>query len=235
MSQAKPRSELQRKAYLQRVLKMNPLSDAEHVMALRNRYHRVPEQSQSDPQATKNTSYEKREEVAAVISRIRNRFWQTDLDVIQERLNKLQTDEFPDLKNAASRLLTLAENRTLFAKLAANEKFNRGFLNSLKEILVVSQKDAAEFKDEVLQKLSVASRAKHVRRSLKILEKEASDIYDLEYEWFEILKSVQPYQATRSSQVRHSHSDSGDGGNWGWTVWIIVIIVVKLLGALARG
>ncbi|MDB4802492.1 hypothetical protein OAH05_01050 [bacterium] len=234
MSQAKPRSELQRKAYLQRVLKMNPLSDAEHVMALRNRYHRVPKESQTDSVQSKNVSYEQREEVAGVISRIRNSFWKTELDVIQQRLQGLPLKDFPDLKNAATRLLILAENRTLFAQLAANDKFNRGFLNSLKEILVISQKEAAEIKDGVLQKLSVAARAKHVRRSIKILEKEAPDIYDLEYEWFEILKAVKPYQAAKASQVQYSQSESSDGG-WGWTIWIVVIIVLKILGAMARG
>ena len=235
MSQAKLRTELQRKAYLQRVLKLNPLSDAEHVLSLRDRYHRR-EDKKSNPQAVSEPvlGHEEREDLTRKIQTLRKKFWKIELDELREQLGRLTLENYPDLQNAANRLMTLAENRHLFGKLAANEKFNRTFLSTLKEVLPLSQKEAAELKESFRQKLFDPARATHVKRSLKILKRDAPAIYNLEAEWFEHLKQTKGNKAVVGRQAEHTATEEVDT-NWGWAIWIGVIILVKILGALARG
>lgn len=232
MSQAKPRSEAQQLAYLKRVLKMNPLSDAEHVLALRNRFHRAPELSAVQASGSPGNTYELRQETAAAIAELRRSFWQTELDVIKQRLAELPLGQFPDLHHAARRLAILAANRHQFAQLAAEKQFNRGFLSNLKEILVLSQKETAELKDAVLLKMADKSRSKQVRKSLKILDKLAPELYDLEEEWFELLRTAKPSLPSRSNQAETGKAEET---GWGWIIWVAIIIAAKLLGALTRG
>lgn len=231
MKQAKPRTEAQQKAYLQRALKMNPVTEAEQFVSLRNRFHRL-EDKRSDSQSDQIDGYEQREAIAASIAQMRVSFWQTDLEEMKRSLQALSLDHYPDLKNAAERLLILAENRHKFAQLAANKNFNRGLLNSLKEILPLSQKDAAAPKDALLQKVTDPTRSKQVRRSLKVLEQQAPEIYQLEIEWFDTLRKVKPFKG--AEQVASSGSSS-DGESSGWVIWIAIIIIANIVRALLRG
>jgi len=226
MSQTKPKTEDERRAYLRTVLAMNPAQDAEELLGVRNSYHGIKRKAASK-KADEKDLHELREEIANEIDELRETFWTMDLKELKIRLSKLELKHFPDLRNAAERLGTMAIARHEFPQLATDEDFDSNFFSRLKKILIISPRDAGDLKDEVLLRVRKSPKiTKRVKKMIRLLEDELPDVYDLEVDWFEMLLASEKLRSRGSFNSQSESSVDSAGITWGAIIVILIVLRV---------
>jgi hypothetical protein len=189
MNSPAPRTDAERNAYLRAVLQMNPLHRAEEVLALRNRYCRVRRPA-ARAAATEADPRELRQQAVDGLQRVRELFWKERLTVLQQTLDGLPLKAFPDLRKAGQRLKILAAHRQDFPALAESPGFDPELFGRLKQILVVSPREAGPLKEAVQESFAEPGSRKRALRMLTLLERELPDVYALEQDWFDLLRSA---------------------------------------------
>lgn len=227
----KPRTSAERTQYLRRALKINPMFQAEELLLLRERYHRTLQEPKTQTSSA-TASEELRDQNNREIQAIRDEFWQLELNSLSRRLKKLDLDKFPDLQNAADRLLMIAAHRNLLPVIAQQREFDPVLFKKLKQILVSSPRDAGSIKEDALLKLMRHERISQVQKFVKKIKRIAPEIYDLEADWFNNILAIKQ-QADQESVVEVA-SDSSDSGGFGWATWIIIVIILRVLVRLLR-
>jgi hypothetical protein len=186
MNSPTPRTDAERIAYLRTVLQMNPLQRAEEILALRNRYRRIKTPTASN--VTEVDTRELRQQAIDGLQQVREQFWKERLTVLQQTLDALPLKPFPDLRKAAQRLKVLASHRQDFPGLAESPGFDPDLFSQLKQILVISPRDAGPLKEAVQESFADPNSRKRALKMLAFLERELPDVYQLEEDWFELLR-----------------------------------------------
>lgn len=217
--------------YLSRVLRANPLERADDIVRGRARFLGLKDRkaeglSAPDPGEVR----ESRAYVAERIDEIRERFWSMQVSHIKAAIGDLDLEPFPDLERAAERLRTVAVHRKQFPALAQERGFDSNFFECLKLVFVLPAKEAAEQRERALNLAKHPRKAKRIKKMIRSLEQQMPEVYDLEAEWFDVLRRQRPEKA-HSQRASSSHSDSeGIGCSWGW--WVGIVVVLRLLRLL---
>src|SRR5262249_29272054 len=131
--------------YLASVLPLNPIFQAEEILAARNRFLGRKESS------AENETWqlqEQREELQSRINTLRDEFWTSKPKELRESLEGLKVDAFPELKLASDRLSAAFRVRIEFPKITQHRKFDQELFEKLKDIAVAAPRDAGRTKQE---------------------------------------------------------------------------------------
>lgn len=218
-------------AYLARTLRMNPLYEADQVIALRSRALRL----KSDKPQPANVADlgKRRTDALARIEAIRKECWSAPPEQLLSRLDSLELDGLPDVQAAANRLKVVANNRAKLPQLASHKHFDGEFFSCLKTVLAESPRETAVLREQVLASFRSGKLRKRGRRMIKLLESKLPEVYALESDWFSAL--LRQKTTSTDSALAPADSSASDGmaiPAWAW--WIVVFVVIKVLAAIAR-
>ncbi len=226
MNSPTPRTDAERSAYLRTVLQMNPLQRAEEILALRDRYRRIKTPTAST--VTEVDTRELRQQAVDGLQQVREQFWKERLTVLQQTLDALPLKPFPDLRKAAQRLKVLASHRQDFPGLAESPGFDPDLFSRLKQILVVSPREAGPLKEAVQESFAEAGARKRALKMLALLERELPEIYKLEEDWFDLLRRERASRWVR----RPLEQGQSSGTSPLRYVWFLIPVVVSVVLAV---
>ena len=226
MSPPKAKTEAERAQYLERVLRMNPLSDAADILEARNRFRGVKAAGAAAALAGAEL-YERRVDATRTFARLREEFWSLDLKTLTRRLEGLELKQFPDLQNAAWRLTVIARIRARLPQLTSNPHFDGAFFSHLKSIWVVSPRDAAPIKDEVMRDFTKPAKLRRGQSMIRMLHEELPDVYELDEDWLDILLRLRPKDLQRPEKKEAGAGITFEG--WGWMIWVVLWLVIQFL------
>lgn len=217
------------KRYLAAALKLNPVVDGERLVRLRSKYLRLESPNAAVSQDQQADLREIRQLMSSRIDDIRKTFWKSDVGRIQKSLSHLKLEQFPDLRLARERLLTLAEHRHEFGLLAEKGVVDPKFFNSLREVLVAPPGIAASKRDELIESIKSPARLKKVRSMARTIRKQMPEIYKLEVDWLEAVSRMQKRKIKKESIAEGGDAFDFDFEGFGWVGWFAVIALLRLL------
>jgi hypothetical protein len=135
-------------AYLQRILQMDPLEQPVQILAVRAAWQNNQEvlDLNDSLQVLRIDRYQK---TAKQIAGIRDQFWKWDQEVLQQQLESISADEFPDLKVAVLILCAVSTRRDSFRRLQTHPACFPEFLETFQKLLVASPRQAVALRDEL--------------------------------------------------------------------------------------
>ena len=222
------------RSYLSRVLKLNPVHEADRIIRLRNRYLKIP--TQKSPTVAGDSLLKQREQATRAIARVRDAFWQADLQKLRKTLSEMQLDQFPDLKQAAKRLRVVAEERHLFGQLAAKQGFDASFFNAFRSVLVAAPRDASEQRDRVYASIRDNEKLKRCRKMAKLIRSQLPQSYEIESDWLSSIERIKRVKVKQNnSGSGESVSFSGGSGSWGCLGWYLLFAILRALTMISDG
>jgi hypothetical protein len=211
--------------YLASVLPLNPIFQAEEILAARNRFLGRKE---SPPENAIWQLQQQREELQARINRLREAFWTSKPKELREALEGLQVDQFPELKLACERLAAAFRVRSEFPKIAQHSQFDPELFEKLNEIAVAAPRDAGHTKQAFFLRTSTIPKL-HRRcvKMIKALREEFPDVFELEREWLQQIEQTAPISGKTASE---KEADQRAGRAAGGVGWIAVLVAVSFIG-----
>lgn len=210
--------------YLASVLRLNPMFQADEILAARDRFL-----GRSEPVAAPSgwELQEQRDVLQTQIDSLRQRFWSTPPNELLETLESLQADQFPDLQMAAERLQAAFRCRSQFFPIAQHDTCDSELFDVLKQIAVAAPRDAGRTKQEFFLRIST-NRKLHssCRKMIETLRHDFSEVYQLESEWLCQIEQVKPFvgqsltekeSAKRAAAAQRARTE-GSSGHAGWAV-----------------
>lgn len=222
------------RAYLKRVLAMDPLADADKMVLLRQRFIGHGTESISAERAFVDP--EKRERVRAKVlqklDKIRRAFWNASIARLQDELRALPVKDFPDLNAATRRLNSVLDVRGSIDALRQDENFHVNLFNMIRRLMTLGPVQAGELKGTYLFELARADHLRDAQAMALAIRNRHPQVYQLESAWFDqIVKTKRRKKPTAGGSAA---TEDVDGRNYGCLFMIIAYVVIKVLMALAR-
>ena len=185
--------------YLVRVLSLNPIYEADEILAARDRYLG---RSRTDPRRESWELREQREAVQSQLDSAREQFWTANDDELQAALAGLDADEFSDLKLATDRLNAVSQVRAEFVVLPEHKKCDHELLVKLQEVVVAAPREASRLKQAyLLRAVADASLHGRSRRMIRLLRSKYPDVFALEAEWLESIRRSEPIRTDTPTEA----------------------------------
>ncbi|MFM9963129.1 MAG: hypothetical protein ACKV2Q_18130 [Planctomycetaceae bacterium] len=214
--------------YLASVLPLNPIFQAEEILAARDRF--LGRSTATAAASDRWQLQEQRAVLQARIDELRQQFWTAKPKELREALESLSVDQYPDLLLAVERLQAAFRVRADFPKLAQHAHCDEELFEQLKEIAVAAPREAGRSKHTFfLRTWSNLALHNRCRKMITMLRREFPDLYELEREWLQQFEKTKPIAGPTVSEKeadRRSKSDSGSGAGW--------LVAFVLLGGLGR-
>lgn len=214
--------------YLASVLLLNPIFQADEILAARDRF--LGRESQGDASQEIWQLQEQREELQTQIDLVRENFWTMKPKELRAALEDLKVDQFPDLSLAAERLQAAFRVRSEFPTLSQHKHCDQELFEKLKEIAVAAPREAGRTKQAFFLRTSANLKLhRRCRAMIKTLRKEFPELFQLEREWLQQIESTKPIAGqTESEKEAAQRSGSNSSGRIGW------VVVCVLLSGLGR-
>ena len=171
----------QKRKYLARVLRMNPLSESEKIIAFRAT---ILGKTAENKQLPDNSVQQLRQNATRKIEELRKRFWTTPQNQLLQELQSIDVSQLPDMQHSVARLQTIARLLPQFEKLAQHPQTRINLVNTIKRMIMMSPREAGSVKAAYLRKASYASALPIVQNMIVMMHSEFPQIYDLESDWF---------------------------------------------------
>ncbi|MCA8960285.1 MAG: hypothetical protein KDC38_07215, partial [Planctomycetes bacterium] len=171
------------RAYLRRVLALDPVEDVDTILAARDEWLGLA----PTPASTKG---EDRDSVRHALENLRLELGDGSVpDDALERLDAIDTTRYPDLDRLARRFRTLITHRGLFEEL--EERRGGGFVPYVWEVLVAPTAESLEFRDAAHRALRFDQRTipdlRHAASVARRIRASAPEVYALQPDWFDFL------------------------------------------------
>ncbi len=207
-----------RAAYIKRQLSIDPRSSASRIIAARN-----AELGLTIPEKHRPVPIQSPDAVASAQSRIalvRENFWAWPLERIEEQLNAIDSQPYPELAALVLRLKQAALARPEFPKLAARLGANLGLFQCFKQSMTQPPRDVAGMKESVMRSLLRGENLRAYKQAATIIRTEFPRLYALEHEWFDNIQSV---RAASGSYQRYVPSIVGV------PIWLWVVLIITAM------
>ena len=158
---------LEKRKYLFNVLQLNPATQADQIIANRQRMLGYAEVVKHDPNSQQTS--EQRRNLAERIEAIRSQFWIQTPDELQSELDKLPVANFRELKANVDRLKLILASRDKINSLSQKKPFSMNLLNTFKRLIMSNPRDAGKIKERYLREMSRNPNAGKVKRMAKMI------------------------------------------------------------------
>ena len=233
VSRARNRTPDQTRAYLDRVLSLNPLVDANRMVRLRDRFCGLQVAVASPKPTTVTDNAGRRGKIQAALKEIRSNFWLMNGPDLRSQLDGLNASGLPELKTAIDRLKMLTLYRDEIQSLSKHPKREINLYNTWRRILMTSPRKAGSIKEKYLRAMPYSQARKRAQLMVKMLKRDYPQLYNLESDWFTQIEKIKARDgqmaATQSQPITVSTGDTP-----GWVIWICIFFGFKILIAIAR-
>jgi hypothetical protein len=181
--------------YLREVLRLDPLEDAERILALRQ--SRLAGADAVGVAVGDDGDQDDRRRAAAALDRLRRDFWMLDEARFRGRLEELDERRFPELAVALARLRVVASHRQALLDPCEPTDPAAPFAEALRRVLVAPPRDAALLRDAHLAALVEAARRRDPRlqaaqRLIARIAEQQPELHLLEDEWLAAIGRIGP-------------------------------------------
>jgi hypothetical protein len=208
--------------HVARCLRLNPMWQADEVLASRAALHGVDVAKQNPYQAAIDESARK-SALRNKVYKLRDMVWNSPPDELRKHLNRLRLEGEPELANLANRLQAIVDAREKLPQLTQRRDFDGDFFECFKQVLTGSVRQSAEMRERVAASFQDRKLRKRGQRMIKLMWKEAPELASLEAEWLRCLN----LQRGRSALHSFSATQSDLTESWWWppgpVFWIIII------------
>ncbi len=213
--------------YLASVLPLNPIFQADEILAARDRF--LGRAVVVDSAVQRFELADQREELQARVAAIREHFWELEPKELREALESLDIGKFPDLMLAVERLQAAFRVRREFPEIEQHDQCYSGLLDKLREVIVAAPREAGRGKQAFFLRVSTNKRIhRHCTATIKMLRNNFPDVFDLESEWLTQIEQTKPIEGQTVSE-KEADRRQGVSNGWGWTIALV------LLGVVGRG
>lgn len=209
-------------AHVARCLRLNPMWQADEVLASRAALHGVDVAKQNPYQAAIDESARK-SAVRNKVYKLRYQIWKEPADQLAKKLDRLRLEGEPELAKLSDRLLVIVEARAKLPQLTAHRDFDGDFFECFKQVLTGSVRQSAEMRERVAASFQDGKLRKRGQRMIKLLRREAPELAAIETDWLKRLSRHRGMSAVHSySATRSDVSES-----WWWPngiiIWLLII------------
>ena len=222
---------LEKRKYLYSVLQLNPATQADQIIASRQRMLGFAEVVKHDPNSQETAKL--RQRLTERIKTIRSQFWIQTADELRVELENLPVGNFRDLKANVDRLKLIAVSRDQINSLSQEKPCNINLLNTFKRLIMSNPRDAGKIKERYLREMSRNANPEKVKRMAKMLRKKHPQIYEFESAWFDEILRLK----VAKKQLLSDEGYQGVSVGFeipGWIIYVLIIIVVRVLIAALR-
>jgi|GEM_PF-2949461 len=175
--------------YVCRLLQLNPLEQAEEVLAHRQNFLEPGSASRLYLDERELNFNERKQQLKSEMQALRNNFWQFDDRLLQKQLNALEVDEFPNLGFALNRLKKVAALRDSFQRLKHHPACFEAFYDQFCQLVIAPPEEADALRTVSSEPLSVdeldfeISAPEDYRRASAMIKEDFPELYELEKYW----------------------------------------------------
>ena len=217
-------SNLEKRKYLIGVLQLNPATQADQIIASRQRLLGFADVVKHNPNSQKSADHRRR--LVERIETIRSQFWTQSAGQLRIQLESLPVEKFRDLKANVDRLKLILVSRDQINSLPKEKPFSINLLNTFKRLVMSNPREAGKIKERYLREMSNNPNSENIKRMAKMLRKKFPQIYEFESAWFdELLRLKVP-----KKQAEDSHQGvSFDFEIPGWIIYVGIFVLIRLL------
>ena len=222
---------LEKRKYLYSVLQLNPATQADQIVASRQRMLGFAEVVKHDPNSQKSADLRRR--LTEKIETIRSEFWIQPADELRVELDKLPVENFRDLKANVDRLKLILGSRDQIISLSKKKPFSINLLNTFKRLVMSTPRDAGKIKERYLRELPRSPNPGKVKRMTKMLRAKYPHIYDFESAWFdEILRLKVAKKPAESDYGHQSFQLTSEIPSW--VIYVGIFVIIRIILMLVR-
>lgn len=227
--------------YLSKILKINPVYDAEGIIQLRShalglqKLSKRSETAATDSAPSPADQENLRNIAAGKLENIRGRCWQAAPETLLKELGSLPIEQFPDLQLARDRLVAVAQHRSQLPALTSHKHFDGEFFSVLKQVLAGSPRETNVLREQVLASFRSGKLRKRGRRMIKLLKKQMPELYSIEADWLDSLLRQKSVAGGNQQWAGVDGSTESEFNIPGWLIWIVVVITIRVLISIGRG
>ncbi|WP_339731050.1 hypothetical protein [uncultured Gimesia sp.] len=169
--------------YLQQQLLLNPLDQAQDIIATRQRFLR--RNTQPVESAAQINESEERNRILKQIEQIRAQFWSLDKTGLQQQLETIDVSAYPDLAVSITRMQQVASLRKSFQRLEQNPACFPDFYEQFCSLVIAPPRTAGELRARYLDEIRHptnpnAPSLKSYRRVISAIELEYPELKAME-------------------------------------------------------
>lgn len=222
----------QKRKYLARVLRMNPVNQSDQIIKLRNRLL-GKNSSESDLLADQARMTKIRDRVAKQIDEIRNQMWRLHPSRLTEMLNAIDASQLPEMKNAVTRLQTVIDSHSNIQQLSQHHSQHINFVNTFKRVIMLPPRESGALKESYLRQIVVSPELKQIQRSVISLQREFPQLYSMEADWLSQIQNMKG----RATSLEQSNGNAGGDSELqipGWLIWVGFVVIFRIIAAIIR-
>lgn len=174
-------------SHVARCLRLNPMWQADEVLASRAALHGVDVAKQNLYQAAIDESARK-SALRNKVYRLRDMVWEAPLEELHKHLGRLQLEGEPELAKLVNRLQAIVDARAKLPQLTQRRDFDCDFFECFKQVLTGSVRQSAEMRERVAASFQDRKLRKRGQRMIKLLRREVPELATLEEAWLRLLK-----------------------------------------------
>ncbi len=181
----------QKRKYLAKVLRMNPLTESEKIISFRATIlgKSTPDKVQANDAAQ---IQHLRLSATGKIDELRKRFWVTPQQTLLDELRQIDVSQLPDLQPTVARLQIIAQLIPQFQSLVQHPETRINLVNTIKRMIMLPPREAGAIKAAYLRKAAYASALPIVQKMIFMMHREFPQIYNLEPDWFYEISKLKP-------------------------------------------
>jgi hypothetical protein len=225
-------------AHVARCLRLNPMWQADEVLASRAALHGVDVAKHNPYQAAIDESARK-VALRNKVYKLRYQIWKEPADQLAKKLDRLRLEGEPELAKLAERLRVIVDARMNLPQLTQHRDFDVDFFECFKQVLTGSARQNAEMRERVAASFQDRKLRKRGQRTIKLLRRESPELAALEADWLTRLSRQRGMSAVDSYSA--THNDANESWWWppGGVIFLLIIapplgITVWLVVSLTR-
>lgn len=223
----------QKRKYLARVLRLNPVHQSTKIIQLRNQLlGKTPAVEAFDQEKIAA----RRDRAVQQIEEIRNQMWRQHPKRLTEMLGSIDIRQLPELKSAIEKLRLVIRNHAAITKLTRHPDQHINLTNTLKRVVMLPPRDSGSVKESYLRQIIESPDLKDIQKNVDLLQQKFPHIYAMESDWFESIQSLKRRKTYRQNE-RQDNSYESAGSDFeipGWLIWVFFVIVFRVAAMFLR-
>ena len=217
---------LEKRKYLFKVLQLNPATQADQIVASRQKMLGFADVVKHNPNS--QATAELRQRLTKRIETIRSEFWIQSAAELRVKLEKLPVANFRDLKANVDRLKLILVSRDQVNSLPQEKPFSMNLLNTFKRLVMSNPREAGKIKERYLRELSRNPNPQKVKRMAKMLRQRHPQIYDFESAWFDEIIRLK----VAKKQLDSSNGSQGISIDFeipSWVIYVGIFVIIRVI------
>ena len=172
-------------AYLREMFQMNPVWQSRQIVSFRRETLGLKSIAPDQPASHEDHARIERgrERAKKLLKHLQDNFFQMELERLQEELQSINTDLFPELSPIVERLRVATRHRDELISLHEDASLDKELLRAFGGAIILPPAEAGFVREQYLQSLKSGSQIRKARRTANYFKQRLPDLFGLERDW----------------------------------------------------